>query len=458
MADIGSLIGDIFNTGRSPEQIYIDLTTGPGAETVAAASDGSAAQAELHGEIMDLIAQQHADVASGWQGEAGAGAANAATPVSRVAENAADQLQISHSMLAMQTDVFQHAKNSVVEVPENPSKAEFVTSAFPMLTDYAAKSAAYQEASENNKHVYEMYYSQSGLVGNTMPTDYSNLLANTDGMEITTTSATVESSGGRPANGIPAPGATYAGPPPSATAPAGGFVDPDGTHALRTRPAGRTVSAPAASAESDSTSSSGYVRPGSGGTTNPIGTGQGPGTTAPQVPGGGTPAQGTTGIGGGLYAPGTGSGPVTGRPGTGSDTVTGRPGTGSGTVTGRPGTGSGPVTARPGSGFAGVGSGAGASPGPGESARGTGGVLGGGRGTGAAPVSGPGGPAAAGAQQAATTGRGGPGGMVGPGAAGRGKNAEDQDHRRPDYLQEYDPHDVFVGELGRTAPPVIGEK
>lgn len=87
---------------------------------------------------------------------------------------------------------------------------------------------------------------------------------------------------------------------------------------------------------------------------------------------------------------------------------------------------------------------------PGEVARGTA------KGTGAAL---PGGSAAAGESAAARGTSGSRGaGMAPMGAgAGRGKGGEDEERQRPAFLQENDPDEAFIGDLGKTAPPVIGE-
>ncbi|MEY7972728.1 hypothetical protein AB8O38_12085 [Saccharomonospora xinjiangensis] len=49
-------------------------------------------------------------------------------------------------------------------------------------------------------------------------------------------------------------------------------------------------------------------------------------------------------------------------------------------------------------------------------------------------------------------------GMAPMGAAGgRGQGDEDKEHQRASYLQENDPDEAFIGDLGKTAPPVIGQ-
>ncbi len=46
---------------------------------------------------------------------------------------------------------------------------------------------------------------------------------------------------------------------------------------------------------------------------------------------------------------------------------------------------------------------------------------------------------------------------MGAGGAGKGQGDDETEHQRASYLQENDPDEVFLGDLGKTAPPVIGE-
>ncbi|WP_199430769.1 PPE domain-containing protein [Qaidamihabitans albus] len=449
MGDVGALIGDIFGTGRSPEQIYDDMTTGPGDPTVLAAKDAANNQASLHQEIVDLIAEQHADIATGWQGGAGDAARNAATPVTHVAQQATQQLTMSHDLLAMQSDVYNHTRNNVVPMPPNPGQPDFVSTAFPMLTDHAEQAAAYREAAETNKRVYEAYHGNTGKVGETMPTDYGTLLAAADGMDITLRSGTPGSADGQPVSGPPQPGGTYGGPPAgSATGTPTTGPSTTGTPTAGTSTGGPAVTGtpgaqlPAASGADDTTRSASYIPP--GGTSGSL---NGPGST-PYSPVGGNSGNSPAGTGFGpvgSYRAGmsSGSGPGGSADSAGSRGPGSSYGTGRGTAAGTP-YGAG----RPGSG---VGAGGGSGN---DAARG---ALGAGRGTGVGTTGGPGGPAAGGSSPAGGA-RGGAGGMLG-GAPGRGqgKGGEDEEHERPSYLQERDPDGVFVGKLDRTTPPVIGQ-
>lgn len=171
-----------------------------------------------------------------------------------------------------------------------------------------------------------------------------------------------------------------------------------------------------------------------------VGPGVGPGLPPVTGPGlgvvpGPTPGLGSSGPG---FGPGIGALPIGGGigPGAGYDSTRG----------GRGGLGSGfgPLGAGAGSGPGGVSSGSGSNGGrPG---------LGVGPGAGVGPL--------AGGQQAAGRGTARAGGGVrGAGLAGmpmgRSHDDEDAEHKRPDYLVEPDPDEIF-GSDELTAPPVIG--
>lgn len=151
-----------------------------------------------------------------------------------------------------------------------------------------------------------------------------------------------------------------------------------------------------------------------------------PPVTPPVVPPVGPP------IGGPGRGPGDAGRGGAGRGGVGA----GRgPGGAGGRGAGGPGSGFGP---RGGPGGAGV---------PGAGARG-------GPGAGMGPLGGQGAPGRGGS--AGAGGRGGAGGMPMGGGSPRGQGEEDGEHKRPDYLIEPDPDEVF-GTDEMTAPPVIGE-
>lgn len=183
--------------------------------------------------------------------------------------------------------------------------------------------------------------------------------------------------------------------------------------------------------------------PGGGGSGIPGG-----GYTGSGYPGGGYPGGG--GIGSGGVGSGIGGGGYTSPSGTDSQWA-GQPGVPGG---GLPGGGL-PGGGMPGGGAGGGGVGAGMVGGmAGGLGAGAGGMAAGGR----AGVGGLGAGAGAGAAggagaRGAGAGRGAMGGM---GAAGqRGKGGEDEEHERPSWLEEQD--DIWMNDMPKTAPPVLGE-
>ncbi|MCI2417776.1 PPE domain-containing protein [Saccharopolyspora sp. K220] len=179
------------------------------------------------------------------------------------------------------------------------------------------------------------------------------------------------------------------------------------------------------------------------------GSGVGSGTGSGGGIGGGVGGGVGGGIGGDYTSPaGTGSqwagqpgGPGTGLPGGGL------PGGGAGAGGGAGGVGAGMVGGMAGGlGAGGLGAGGAGAGGMGAGGRaGTGGLGAGGAGAGAAGGAG---------ARGAGAGRGGMGGMGG--AAGqRGQGGEDEEHDRPSWLEEQD--DVWMNDMPRTAPPVLGE-
>ncbi|GAB3487592.1 PPE domain-containing protein [Amycolatopsis cihanbeyliensis] len=185
MSNIGNLIGDILGTGLTPEEIYEQITNGPGPGSLSDAQDTARSQAELQQAINDRVARLHRLMASGWQGDAGQAASNAATPVAEVAQQATHELRKSQDLHLMQAEAYTHARNTVVPMPPDPARPDFINTPYPMLTDLAEQARAYQQAAETNKTAYEGYHGTSGQVSDTMPTSYGMLMASTSDTTIT---------------------------------------------------------------------------------------------------------------------------------------------------------------------------------------------------------------------------------------------------------------------------------
>ncbi|WP_255623010.1 hypothetical protein [Saccharopolyspora sp. 6M] len=202
------------------------------------------------------------------------------------------------------------------------------------------------------------------------------------------------------------------------------------------------------------------VGPGTGG--GGIGGGTGGGIGGGGLPGGGYGSGGTGGFGGAGSHPGSPSG-------SGSQWSGPAYGPGAGGVPGGPGgLGSGGSGAGAGGGIGAIGGLGAGGAGAGGAGRGAGGLgAGGGAGRGAgtsgvgaggrAGVGGTGAGAGAGAgggARGAGAGRGGMGGGMG-GAGQRGQSGEDAEHERPSWLEEHD--DIWMNDMPKTAPPVLGE-
>lgn len=185
------------------------------------------------------------------------------------------------------------------------------------------------------------------------------------------------------------------------------------------------------------------------------------------VPGGGAPVQPNAPAGGGggaTPAPGYAAAPIGG--GQGQDTNrrgSAKPGAKPGTTprtganTGRAGSrlygGGGAASTTGGQGGQG---GAGARVAGGDAAA-RGGVAGTPRATGTGPIGGAAAALGDPARGAAGGARGAGMAPMGAAGAGRGQGDEDKEHQRASYLQENDPDEAFIGDLGKTAPPVIGQ-
>ncbi|QUH00337.1 PPE domain-containing protein [Saccharopolyspora erythraea] len=210
------------------------------------------------------------------------------------------------------------------------------------------------------------------------------------------------------------------------------------------------------------------VGPGDSGTGIGGGVGSGGGGGGSGSGGGGFGSGGGGGVGGGGYGGGSGGGggytPPAGTDSAWSKPPTAQPGYGNLPPAPGPSSGGGnppgAFGAMPPGGFGGGGAGgagrAGGMGGIGRGGAGTGGVSAGGRaGTGGLGAGGAAGVGAAGAGRGA--GAGGRGGMAGMGGgAGRGgQQGQDDEHERPSWLEEQD--DVWMNDMPKTAPPVLGE-
>jgi hypothetical protein len=391
------MLGGLFP--MSAHSIYQRVHEGPGPSSMYDAREAALTLSDSQQDRADQINRLAEKISAGWQGEAGAGAAGAATPLAKYAIGGSHKLVTTGNTLDEQGTGFEHVKNTVKPVPENAPESNFFNDLAPWETDLDKEIKQYQADSQHNIAAYDAYDGSSLDNENRLPQDFGELTDS--GSNITVTP----------------PGEKPPPPPPERPPEVGGSGDGSGTGG-GTRsgssiggPVGESRGAPELGQIPQTTSSAGFQD-------IPRPTGFPPGTPVGS-PGGPAPNQGFGPISGNLFGPGG-------------------PGGGPGGAGGRPGGGFGPggAGAGRGGGFGPVGSGSGQGAGAGAAA---------GQGPGAA---GRGGAGAAGGRGA------GAGGMGGGMGGGRGQGGEDEEHQRASYLQEADPEAVF-GTDQLTAPPVI---
>ena len=335
-------------------------------------------------------------IESAWQGAASDGAAGAAQPLAASALAGADLLEQAQDLMDRQSGSFNRAKNDVVPVPPEPPKPDLLDVRV-VFTDYENSLTAYQADAQHNIDVFSSYDGASDYNETRMPASYSTS-AHSGG-----TINVVPDAGQRGDTGDYIEVADYE-PPRGEPRSSGERVQVDGPIS------GPPISGPGP--EQQQTAPSDFVPPSVDTPGSPLPTPFQP------APAGQTPGGSVTGL------------PVGGFTGSGPDRA-GGPGARGG-VSGGPGPGT-------------------AGRGPGVGMRG--GMLGAGPGVGALAAE----EAAAQRAAAAAAARGAGSGMIGgaPVGAGRGKNDEDDDHKRK-VLIEADAEGVFGSDV-LTAPEVIGD-
>ncbi|RZQ64248.1 PPE domain-containing protein [Amycolatopsis suaedae] len=405
------------NGPLTASQIYEQVTGGPGpAKLIDAQTACAQLQMRLHDrskQVQDL----GGTIAEGWQGNAGAAAAGAATPLATAAQHDADLLVTADRAIADQTNAFEVVKSKVVPVPPNPPPitSEDVKAGLliPDMSGYFQKLGQWNAQSQANVDAFAAYHGASTSNGQTMPTVYAPLVD--PGGSISMAEKPGGTDGFKGGSSEPPPGGPGGGvhsgpsaPPPSV--PGGSGPQPHSGPPPASGPVPNGVSDNTRAASNipgtDQPGNQQQVRPTPPGTPNLPNNPNYPG----MVPG--PPGYRGPGAPGGLR-PG-GFGPGTGGPG---GLASGRVG-GPGAVPGGPGVG-GRMT--------GVGGPEGVAGRPG--AAGAGGA--GGR-SGAMP-------------------------MGGAPMAGRGEKEEDKEHQRAPYVKGEDPDELFGGDIVKPVPPTIGE-
>ncbi|MFF5986180.1 hypothetical protein [Prauserella flavalba] len=419
-------------------EIYEQITNGEGPGKLEAARDAATTLRHEFEASADMVAKLAGQIDSGWQGEGGSAAANAAWPLAKASDVDSKYLDIADRAVTDQISAFGTVSNSVVPVSADPPAitADDFVSFMQGENSYQAKLDQYNAESQANVQAFAAYHQASTANGETMPASYASLadlgapvslIDSGTGREATAardtapapivggvqrapvTGGSVGSPQGTPIGSTATPigqtGSQTGNTPDGDTSSnTGGTPADDGTHAAAYRP--QPVNPPV-------TSQPDYQFGPTGKPINHLNTGTGP--WAPPNP--------YTG-----YAPAPGAGP---RPGTGAGTGTGTgngfarlPGATPGTP-GAPGQG-GQVAPPPGR-----GTGAGI---PGETAARCG----------TAPGTG-------------ANARGATGMPMGAVGGGRGKE-EDKERTPPAYLRNPDPDETFAGPVEKTTPPVLGER
>jgi hypothetical protein len=389
-------------TGYTGEQIYQNFRNGQGTGGMEAVAEMLVQLRRSYTERAQAIKKIQQRMEAAWTGDAGTAASAGAGPLGNALIESADNMDRTFDSVNRQAQAWHKASNSVEPVPPKPEKPGFwdnVTSLGGAQDTYLQKSVEHMVAAERNVQVMSEYEAQTSS-NQEFPRSYTTL--SSVGGSITIDTGPSSSSVGTGTSSIPdvrsgpaGPSVTTGSAPPSTS-----NVPPMGRP-----PVAPTPPTPGPVAPTPAPVATGPVGP------VPAGNG---GTRDPKRP--------------------TTSRPVTGR------SMGERAGS---RLYRQPGGGSTPTSG-----------GAGARLGEGGGAKS--GQLGAGRVSGTGPMGGPGGGPAAAAGGAAGA-RGGAG-MAPMGAGGgRGQGDEDKEHQRASYLQENDPDEAFIGDLGKTAPPVIGQ-
>ncbi|RBM21280.1 hypothetical protein DI005_10675 [Prauserella sp. PE36] len=420
-------------------EIYEQITGGVGTDPLQSAQSVNADLRKELQECADEVAKLAGQIDSGWQGEGGSAAANAAWPLAKASDVDSKYLDIADRAVTDQISAFGTVSNSVVPVSADPPAitADDFVSFMQGQNSYQAKLDQYNTDSQANVQAFAAYHQASTANGETMPASYASLaglgapvglIDGASGKEATTTRDTtsapvvggvrpapvtggsVDSPQGRPVGSTTTPVGSTGGrvgdvPGGNTGGHAGDTSADEGTHAAAYRP--QPVNPPV-------TSQPDYQFGPTGKPINHLNTGNGP--WAPPNPYAGYPPAPGTGPRAGA---GTGAGPGTGT-GNGFARIPGAPGT-----PGSPGQGG---QAAPPPGRA-TGTGV-----PGETAT-RGGT----------------------AQSAGAGPRGSTGMPMGAVGGGRGKE-EDKERTPPAYLRNPDPDETFAGPVEKITPPVLGER
>ncbi|MCT2582373.1 hypothetical protein [Actinophytocola gossypii] len=404
----------------SGDAIYRNFQEGKGPAGLTGGADMVSSIAKTYSTRAKQIRRLAGRMESAWQGQAAGFARRGAEPLAAEHEQASMALSTAQDLTGRQAGSFSEAKGRVVPVPpkpklENPMQVLVIPGA---VFDHEQQVDEHSVAAQNNVDVMNGYSGASAYNITNLPGSYGTLSDDLTGIGI----------------GIAAEGTT--------TGSAGSAADTE----VGSRGFGGSTG----------------PRMG-GGNPTPVGASvDGPGHAVPDAPDAGTSHAGSA-TPGRAAVPGGTTTPETFVPG--QPVSPAEPGAARvpGATTGGPAPGLGVVAtgpdgapSSPRGGFGGRGFGSGG-PGSGFGAR-SGAVPGGpaagvgaephGSGTRSGPAAGP----------LAAAGRGGAtAGGFPMGASGRGRDGEDTEHKRPEWLEGGDPDELFDTDV-LTAPPTIGDE
>lgn len=143
--------------GLTPQQIYAQLTSGPGSGRLSDAGSAASQEWQREEERAEEVRTLAADVKTGWDGQASDAAYGAAGPLAESALQGAGQLHTSQQLLYKQTESFHSAANSVVPVPEKPPESTVLNDMIPWETDLDKQIQEYQADAQHNIEVFGAY-------------------------------------------------------------------------------------------------------------------------------------------------------------------------------------------------------------------------------------------------------------------------------------------------------------
>lgn len=403
-------------TDMSADKIYWNFQHGDGPEGLVSCA---AIVKDIAGDYNDRARQIQAMVGrmeAAWQGDAAQAAQRGAGPLVTEHELAGHALGSAQDLTGRQAGSFDEAKNRVVPVPPKP-EPENPAAVFTNLhagVDHEHQVDEYNAAAQNNIDVMNGYSGASEYNTTNLPTSFGDLSDDQAGISVG----------------------------PASTIDSSDFGDDTGRDAGRDpgQDAGwDTGRDPGGSSGGDPTTGPDQAAPRGPG---PGGATPGPGDTRSPDPGATTP--------GAFHPTGPGGASVSPIDAAAGRTTGGAPANGLGVVAG-PGGEPGPGRGTSSGGGSRTGGGVGGGGSRGAGPRGE--VLAGPR-AGAEPHGSPARPGAPGMVTGAGRGTAPAGGMP-MGGAGRGRDGEDTERKRPEWLEGGDPDELFDTDV-LTAPPTIG--